>query len=78
LAHATEAAVCALGVEKENREYLPHLTLARIRERAPLDKLRREIEALPPADFGWFRADAFHLYESAAGTYTRLAAFPLT
>jgi RNA 2',3'-cyclic 3'-phosphodiesterase len=75
LAQATEAAVEALGVEKEDRAYSPHLTLARIRGRVPLDKLRGAIDALPSMEFGSFRASAFCLYLSAAGRYTRLAEF---
>jgi len=78
LAHATESAVHALGVAKENREYSPHLTLARIREGAPLEALHRAIDSLPSCDFGSFRATGFHLYLSAAGRYTQLAAFSIT
>ncbi len=77
LAAATENAVHAIGVEKEDRPYSPHLTLARIRERVPLDKLRSAIEGLPSTDFGSFRASSFYLYLSAGGRYTRLAEFSL-
>ncbi len=75
LAAATEGAVHELGVEKEDRAYSPHLTLARIRERVPLDKLKGAIDNLPSTDFGSFRASAFYLYLSAGGRYTRLAEF---
>ena len=83
LARATERAVEALGVSVEApavsidaRSYSPHLTLARIRESVPLDALRSAIAHIT-ADFGAFRATEFFLYLSAAGKYTRLAAFPL-
>lgn len=81
LASATEAAVHAIGVAREDRDYSPHLTLARIRDRAPSDhfsKLRGAIDSLGPADFGSFCATEFHLYLSAAGKYTKLAQFGLT
>jgi RNA 2',3'-cyclic 3'-phosphodiesterase len=81
LAHATETAVHAIGVPREDREYSPHLTLARIRDRVPpdaLSKLRSVIDSLGPAGFGSFLATEFHLYLSAAGKYTKLAQFGLT
>lgn len=78
LARATEHAVAELGVPAEERAYSPHLTLARIKEAAPLDALRKALEALPSEcgfDFGSFRASSFFLYLSANGRYTRLARF---
>ena len=78
LASATDAVVNAIGVAREDREYSPHLTLARIRERAALGALRTAIDSLGPAEFGSFLATEFHLYLSAAGKYTKLAQFGLT
>jgi len=81
LAQATDVAVHATGVAREDREYSPHLTLARIRDRMPsdaLNKLRSVIDSLGPAEFGSFRATEFHLYLSAAGKYTKLAQYALT
>ncbi|MDP8990876.1 MAG: RNA 2',3'-cyclic phosphodiesterase [Acidobacteriota bacterium] len=80
LARATEEAVAELGVPVEKRDYSPHLTLARIRETAALDRLRQELESLPSGcgfDFGSFHAAQFFLYLSAGGRYTQLAGFPL-
>jgi len=85
LAHATEEAVRAIGVareidSRESRDYSPHLTLARIRERVPeeaLGRLRGAIDSLESTQFGSFRATDFHLYLSAGGRYTRLAQFGL-
>ncbi|HEV2199377.1 MAG TPA: RNA 2',3'-cyclic phosphodiesterase [Bryobacteraceae bacterium] len=76
LARTTEQAVAALGVPVEGRIFSPHLTLARIREPAPLDAVRSAL-AKTAADFGSFRATEFFLYLSAGGKYTRLAAFSL-
>jgi len=83
LARVTEQAVGAIGVPREDREYAPHLTLARIRARVPLEALRRmigSVTASAPActDFGSFHARAFHLYLSRAGQYSKLAGFELT
>lgn len=78
LAHATEEAVFRLGVAREERDYSPHLTLARIRETVPLDRLQREVDALGLDGFGSFRAPVYYLYLSRAGRYTKLADFPLT
>jgi 2'-5' RNA ligase len=86
LAADTEAATEALGVPREERDFSPHLTLARIREPIPLEPLRKALESQPTPsgasherrfDFGTFRATAFSLYLSAAGRYTKLADFPL-
>src|SRR5258706_11905423 len=80
LAQATEQAVAGLGVPVEERDYSPHLTLARIREAIPLDGLHRTIESFPAGcgfDFGSFSATQFFLYLSAGGKYTQLAGFPL-
>jgi len=77
LAHATEEAVCSIGVPREDRKYSPHLTLARLREPVPLADLRESIDLLDSTDFGAFRAPAFFLYLSRSGRYTKLADFLL-
>jgi 2'-5' RNA ligase len=80
LAQATEQAAGRLGVPTEERAYSPHLTLARIREAVPLDRLHQTIESFPAGcgfNFGSFCATRFFLYRSAGGKYTQLAGFPL-
>ena len=80
LARSTEQAVAELGVPVEKRDYSPHLTLARIREALPLDRLHQTIASFPAGcgfDFGSFNATQFFLYLSAGGKYTQLAGFPL-
>jgi 2'-5' RNA ligase len=81
LASETDRALEALGLKPEGRPFRPHLTLARIKHPAPLQKLRESIAALPSLDFGGFRADRFFLYHSrlnpAGSVYTKLAEFPL-
>lgn len=86
LARDTEEKTADLGVAKEDRDYRPHLTLARVEPRgggpAPdLGALRRAIAQLESTEFGSFEAHAFHLYLSEPGNggskYTKLATFPL-
>jgi 2'-5' RNA ligase len=82
LARDTDRATAGLGVPSEQRAFSPHLTLARIREPVPLEKLRQAIDGLPSLDFGGFEADRFYLYLSrmrAVGSvYTKLSEFPLS
>ncbi|MGA2591448.1 MAG: RNA 2',3'-cyclic phosphodiesterase [Bryobacteraceae bacterium] len=82
LASEIDAALEPLGLPPEGRPFSPHLTLARIREPATMQKLRESIAALPSLEFGAFIADRFYLYESrrtpAGSVYTKLAEFPLS
>jgi RNA 2',3'-cyclic 3'-phosphodiesterase len=80
LARDTGQALAKIGVPIEEREFSPHLTLARMRDPVPLGALRQALGSLPSGcgfDFGAFRADRFCLYLSANGKYTQLAEFPL-
>src|SRR5450755_62894 len=82
LAAETDAVLDPLGLPPEGRPFNPHLTLARIKDRAPLTALREAVAALPSLDFGTFTADRFFLYHShqgpAGSVYTKLAEFSLT
>jgi 2'-5' RNA ligase len=79
LARATEDALAALGVPREDRAFSPHLTLARIKEPVNLEALREAIATLPSLDFGAFTARCFYLYQSrlqpSGAVYTKLAEF---
>lgn len=81
LAQETEEALTGIGIAKEDREYTPHLTLARIRDASPLGTLKKAVADLESVDFGSFTANEFHLYLSEPGPagsiYTSLAHFPL-
>lgn len=59
-----EDAMAALGFEKENRAFSPHLTLARFRETHGLTPLILETEKQKDAVLGEFTAGEFVLYES--------------
>ena len=81
LALDTASACEALGIAHEEKEFRPHLTLARIRRPEPLTALKTEISRLPSVEFGVFQAESFHLYRSqlqpGGSIYTKLASFPL-
>ncbi len=81
LARETEDALAPLGIPKEARPFSPHLTLARIKEPVPLERLRQKIADLPSTEFGSFDVDRFYLYQSrlnpAGSVYTRLSDYPL-
>jgi 2'-5' RNA ligase len=77
LAHDTGQALAAVGVKLEDREFHPHLTLARRRNPVALDRLRKELAEIPTNDFGCFRAESFFLYLSRGGRYIKLHEFPL-
>ena len=80
LAARTEEALEQLGCPREQREYSPHLTLARFGD-ADTRALRRQIDQIGQPRFGSWRADEFHLYRSQTGgshsVYTVLASWPL-
>ncbi len=82
LARDVEAALLPLGIARDEREFSPHLTLARIKQPTPLDALRQAVADLQSVDFGAFSADRFYLYRSQPGSagsiYTKLAEFSLT
>jgi 2'-5' RNA ligase len=63
LYESVSTALAAEGLDPEERQYRPHLTLARLND-VPAETVhrflnRRDAGALPP-----FRPDRFHLYES--------------
>lgn len=77
LAAATSKSCESIGVEKADRRYTPHLTLARIKDETGLADLRKTVANLPSLEFGQFTARSFWLYESDYSKYTKLEEFPL-
>jgi 2'-5' RNA ligase len=81
LAADLETATAALGIAREERQYSPHLTLARIKDGFDMTALRTAVVAEPNFDFGRFEARSFFLYQSqskpSGSVYTKLAEFPL-
>jgi 2'-5' RNA ligase len=80
LAAAVEECVVKLGVEREKRQFRPHITLARFESPRGLDPLRDAIEKLGTPDFGSTTARQFCLYRSvlkrSGAEYTRVASYP--
>ncbi len=74
LARATEQALSKLGVPVETRDYSPHLTLARLKEKVRIDDVAA---AAGNPDFGTFQVSSFFLYLSLNGKYSKLAEFAL-
>jgi RNA 2',3'-cyclic 3'-phosphodiesterase len=58
----------SLGIVKEDRPFSPHLTLARIRQPVPLERLREKVEELQSSDLGNFEARHFSLFRSDPGS----------
>ena len=92
LASKVEEACATLGIEKEDRPFSPHLTLARSGSGSPrpkkderavpsMKRLAERIGAMPSPDFGTIHATEFFLYESklspGGAQYTKLKSFPL-
>jgi RNA 2',3'-cyclic 3'-phosphodiesterase len=79
LARAIESALEPIGIVREQREFSPHLTLARFKQGNSIASLIRAIAAAGPLEFGHVRAETFHLYRSilkpAGAEYTRLETF---
>lgn len=82
LATRIDQALVRLGVPAERRPYSPHLTLARIEDRTPLERLYTATKALDSLEFGAFRPDRFHLYRSqpspGGAVYTQMGEFRTT
>jgi 2'-5' RNA ligase len=58
----------SLGIPHEDRQFSPHLTLARIKNPVPLRVLREKVQRLQPAHIGKFEASDFALYRSDPGS----------
>lgn len=75
-----DAATAPLGIAPEERTFNAHLTLARIKEPAPLQALRTAIAQLESVEFGAFSVDRFYLFRSQPGSagsiYTKLSEYP--
>jgi RNA 2',3'-cyclic 3'-phosphodiesterase len=74
-----EAALAPLGIPREERSFVPHLTLARIESPAGTEALVRAAEVLQSSDFGSSTEMQFHLFESttkpSGAEYKKLHAF---
>jgi len=80
LAGAVRAAMAPLPVEKEERPFRPHLTIARVRSPSRAPTLTADLRRVRLAETGW-RVRNVTLFESVPGaggpTYRALATVPL-
>jgi len=92
LAKTIDDTTATLGIDRDDRQFNPHLTLARSGSGSPrpkreehttpgMKRLAERIGAMPSPDFGTMHATEFFLYESKLSTvgaqYTKLKSFPL-
>lgn len=79
LAADADRALEILGFPREQREFKPHLTIARFNSPQLPEKLRAAIQQNIAREFGSLRTSEFHLIESklkpSGAEYTRLASF---
>jgi len=79
LAGEIEAALAALGVPLEEREFNAHLTLARMESPRILEAFQDAVKKAGRLSFGRATVEEFHLYQSVlkpgGAEYTRLATF---
>lgn len=77
-----DAALLPLGLRREERQYRPHITLARIKHVRSLQEFRHAVAVLCDQDFGPARAGSVTLYSSlltpSGPIYTPLGKFPLS
>jgi 2'-5' RNA ligase len=68
-----------LGFRREEREFSPHVTLARINSRERLDNLVRAAAGFASYDFGGMQASEFELFQSvlkpSGAEYTSIEKF---
>lgn len=80
LASRVEAAAESLGFARENRQFQPHLTLARFEEQRPQPALEAALRAGRAGGFGRFTVTEFFLFESklrpGGAQYSRIESFP--
>ncbi len=79
LAAAVDERLAPLGVAREEREFRPHVTLARFGSPDGLNLLRAAVTKLGVPEFGRATAQEFCLYQSvlrpSGAEYTRLATY---
>lgn len=79
LAEAIEESLAKVGAPREEREFTPHLTLARSKDGKVSEKLRNALASHSSRQFGEMKASAFHLIESklksTGAEYTTLESF---
>ncbi|HUK31666.1 MAG TPA: RNA 2',3'-cyclic phosphodiesterase [Candidatus Acidoferrum sp.] len=79
IASDIESRLEPLGIAREDREFRPHLTLARFNETGGIDKLLAALRESTSQKFGAVKTSEMYLYQSKLGRggaqYIRLATF---
>jgi RNA 2',3'-cyclic 3'-phosphodiesterase len=79
LAGDIDVALATLGIARENRPFVPHLTLARFQPPGLHEKLRAAIQSAAMREFGSFQTSELHLIESntkpSGAEHTHVASF---
>jgi RNA 2',3'-cyclic 3'-phosphodiesterase len=79
LAADIESQLAPLKILKEERDFTPHLTLARFKTSEGAAQMQKMLPAMPAQDFGAMNATEFHLYQSVlksnGAIYTQLASY---
>jgi 2'-5' RNA ligase len=82
LAAEIDRTLAPLGIPREERPFLPHLTIARFKQTRVSPALATEIDKRQNFTFGEVAAGEFHLMESklksGGAEYTTLRSFPFT
>jgi RNA 2',3'-cyclic 3'-phosphodiesterase len=68
LARRTDEKLHTLGVPKENREYSPHLTLARIKNPVSMSRLLQKVDEMESVELADFPVASFCLFRSDPGS----------
>jgi 2'-5' RNA ligase len=80
LAAAINSELATLGIPREEKAFVPHLTIARFKETRLSAGLPAKIKSLKDRSFGTLTAREFHLVESTlkstGAQYTTLRSFP--
>ena len=79
LAADIESELAPLKIPKEERDFTPHLTLARFKTNEGVTQMQELLAAMPTQDFDAMNATEFHLYQSVlksnGAIYTQLASY---
>lgn len=79
LAVDIESQLVRLKIPKEEREFAPHLTLARFKTNEGVAQMQKMLASMARQDFGVMNATEFHLYQSVlksnGAIYNKLASY---
>jgi RNA 2',3'-cyclic 3'-phosphodiesterase len=65
------------SIQRERREYLPHVTIGRVMGSNPWLELDERVELYSEKPLGTFEVNEYHLYESTPSGYRQCSTIPL-